>query len=297
MPKAPIADRLVALFDELPAQHRVAARWLIEHPDDVALLSMREQAKRAGVPPATMTRLAQRLGFDGFDGLRDIYAASLRGRPNDFLGRTEELQARRELDGDEALTSDILAGLSGHLRTMSDPKSLRAIAKAADIIAERERLYCIGTRSIFVGAFLGAYLLALVGEQTVLADGPGAVGFDRLREIGKRDAVLALSIAPYVAATAEAVAFARERGAAVIAVTDSLVAPIARQAPACVIVPTATASFLPTVAPALIAVECIAALVTARRGKRALAAMADTEAHLDRFGTYMSTRAKGRKRP
>ncbi len=100
MPKTSIADRLIGLFDQLPAQHRVAARWLIDHPDDVALLSMREQAKRAGVPPATMTRLAQRLGFDGFDGLRDVYAATLRGRADDFRGRTEELQARRELDGE-----------------------------------------------------------------------------------------------------------------------------------------------------------------------------------------------------
>jgi DNA-binding MurR/RpiR family transcriptional regulator len=296
MPKTSIADRLIGLFDQLPAQHRVAARWLIDHPDDVALLSMREQAKRAGVPPATMTRLAQRLGFDGFDGLRDVYAATLRGRADDFRGRTEELQARRELDGDEALTSDILAGLSGHLRAMSDAKSLRAISEAADIIAGRDRLYCIGARSIFVGAYLGAYLLALVGEKTVLVDAPGEIGFDRLREIGRRDAVLALSIEPYVAATADAVAFGRERGAAIIAVTDSPVAAIARHAATCVIVPTATASFLQTVAPALIAVECIAALVAARRGKRALAAIADTESHLDRFGIYLPARTKARKR-
>lgn len=296
MAKTSIADRLIGLFDQLPAQHRVAARWLIDHPDDVALLSMREQAKRAGVPPATMTRLAQRLGFDGFDGLRDVYAATLRGRADDFRGRTEELQARRELDGDEALTSDILSGLSGHLRAMSNPKSLKAISEAADIIAGRDRLYCIGARSIFVGAYLGAYLLALVGEKTVLVDAPGEIGFDRLREIGRRDAVLALSIEPYVAATADAVAFSRERGAAIIAVTDSPVAAIARHAAACVVVPTATASFLQTVAPALIAVECIAALVAARRGKRALAAIADTESHLDRFGIYLPASTTARKR-
>src|SRR5690348_1496914 len=102
MSDVPIAERLLAVFDDLPAQHQVAARWLMDHPDDAALLSMREQAKRAGVPPATMTRLAQRLGYDGFDGLRELYAASLRERADHFAGRTEKLLQRRALDGDAA---------------------------------------------------------------------------------------------------------------------------------------------------------------------------------------------------
>ena len=64
---AEIQSRVTALLEALPAQQRLAAKPLLDHPDDVALLSMRELARRAGVPPATMTRLAQRLGFEGFE--------------------------------------------------------------------------------------------------------------------------------------------------------------------------------------------------------------------------------------
>ena len=66
--------RLKATFDELSPRLKEAARWVIDHPDDVALLSTREQARRAGVTPATMTRLAQRLGLAGYDGVRKLYA-------------------------------------------------------------------------------------------------------------------------------------------------------------------------------------------------------------------------------
>ncbi|MGH7879602.1 MAG: MurR/RpiR family transcriptional regulator, partial [Candidatus Binataceae bacterium] len=55
-------SQLKADFEQLPPQLKEAARWVIDHPADVALLSMREQARRAGIPPATLTRLAQRLG-------------------------------------------------------------------------------------------------------------------------------------------------------------------------------------------------------------------------------------------
>jgi DNA-binding MurR/RpiR family transcriptional regulator len=294
MPDAPIAERILAIFDDLPAQHRLAARWLLDHPDDVALLSMREQAKRIGVPPATMTRLAQRLGFDGFDGLKEIYVAFLRGRPDHFADRTEKLLRRRTLDGDAAFTSDLLSGLTGHLKSLSTPETLAAIAKAADIVVERGRLFCIGARSSFSGAHLAAYLLSLIGEHTVLVDGAGAVGLDTLRDIGPGDALLALTIAPYTRVTVEAVAFARERGASIIAITDSAVSPIARKATATIIVPTATPSFLQTVAPALIVVESIAALVAARRGMKAVSAIAEAEAHLERFGSYYADNSKGR---
>ena len=53
-----LSDRIAQAFASLPPQLQAAASFVLEHPDDVALLSMREQARRAGVPPVTMTRLA-----------------------------------------------------------------------------------------------------------------------------------------------------------------------------------------------------------------------------------------------
>src|SRR3569833_1012303 len=95
--------RLRSGFDALSPQLREAARWVIDHPDDVALLSTREQAKRAGVTPATLTRLAQKLGFPGYDGVRKIYADAVRRRPESYRGRAEELLSRHTLEGDAAL--------------------------------------------------------------------------------------------------------------------------------------------------------------------------------------------------
>src|SRR2546421_340830 len=78
-----IAARLKAGFEDLPRQLREAARWVVDHPTDVALLTTREQARRAKIAPATLTRLAQRLGFSGYvQALRSLtcsttYARSL----------------------------------------------------------------------------------------------------------------------------------------------------------------------------------------------------------------------------
>src|SRR5690554_2486261 len=92
---APLRQQLLALYEDLPAQLRAGAHWVIEHPNEVALLSMRDQAKRAGVPPTTMTRLAKRLGFEGYDDMRALYAEQLLRSTGGFAEKAGELRERR----------------------------------------------------------------------------------------------------------------------------------------------------------------------------------------------------------
>jgi len=281
-----IEEELLSHFDRLPPQLQAAARWLLDHCDDVAFLSMREAARRADVTPATMTRLAQRLGFNGFADLRALFTNAVRSHGIPFHERAEGLRVRRDLDGDSALIVDMLAVVSGHLRTLCDPETLSAITRAADIIEDSERVFCVGARSGYAPVYLGAYLLSLIGEKTRLLDQAGGIGLDALRDVSERDVLVGLTIAPYTRQTVEAVIFAAERGVRVIAITDSRAAPIARAASATVVIPTETPSFLQTMTPAFLIMECLAALVAARRGDRAVDAITEAEDVLHRLGSY-----------
>lgn len=51
MDKGPLSDAIITAFDGLSSQLRTAARYIVDHPRDVALLSMREQARQAGCSP------------------------------------------------------------------------------------------------------------------------------------------------------------------------------------------------------------------------------------------------------
>jgi len=93
--------------------------------------------------------------------------------------------------------------------------------------------------------------------------------------------------------TLEAAQYACWRGARVIALTDSEVSPLAAVATDVILVHTETPSFFHTMAPAFAAVECLAALVAARRGPDALAALEASERQLADFGIYQQSRRKG----
>ncbi|TIV11494.1 MAG: MurR/RpiR family transcriptional regulator, partial [Mesorhizobium sp.] len=73
-----MAELLVERFENMPPQLRVAARFVLDHPKDVALMSMREQAHQAGVSHSTMMRLARWLGLEGYEDMRSLYARALR---------------------------------------------------------------------------------------------------------------------------------------------------------------------------------------------------------------------------
>src|SRR5258708_12083045 len=103
MEGGPLTRPIVEAFDALSPQLQTAARYMLACPDDVALLSMREQARRAGVPPATMTRLAKRLGLEGYDAVRALYAGAVRAATLGFAAKPGAQPATHNLRPDRPL--------------------------------------------------------------------------------------------------------------------------------------------------------------------------------------------------
>ena len=96
MKKGPMTDMLVEELEAMPPQLKAAARFVLEQPTDVALMSMREQARRAGVSHTTMVRLAAWLGLDSYEELRAAYAEALRA-PENATGSSDDFVRHRKV--------------------------------------------------------------------------------------------------------------------------------------------------------------------------------------------------------
>lgn len=291
MDNPPLADEIVGAFDALPLQLQAAARYVLDRPHDVALLSMREQARQAGVQPATMTRLAKRLGHDGYDEVRALYAEAMRGEVSGFAGKAGAQVARQKLRGDRALAADMLAALGAQVAWLGEPGSLDALAAAATSIAASRRVYCLGLRSSHAIAWHLHYILSMIGEKSVLLEGVGGTGGDRLGRAGPQDVLVAVSVRPYTRQTVELARYASSRGVPVIALTDSPVAPLARAAMQSVVVPTDSPSFFHAMSPAFMVAEILGALVAGREGDAALDGLRRFDGQLAALGVHLKSRA------
>ncbi|MBX6322383.1 MAG: MurR/RpiR family transcriptional regulator [Rhodospirillaceae bacterium] len=286
MDRGPLTERIIEEFDGMPPQLQSAARYVLDRPSDVALLSMREQARRAGVQPATMTRLAKRLGLDGYESLRSLYADAIRESRLGFAGRAGVQVASQKARGDRALAADMVASLTRQIETLSEPRALAACARAAERLAGAERIYCLGLRACYPIAWNLHYVLSLLGERTLLLDGAAGTGADHVRAATPRDVLFVASIRPYTRATIEISLYAHGRGVPIVAVTDSRLSPLARIAREIVLIPTDGPSFFHTLTPAFVVGEILAALVAGRGGEASLEALRRTEAQLAAFNTH-----------
>lgn len=294
MTAGPLNATIVEAFETMPPQLQAAARYVLDKPDDVALLSMREQARRAGVPAATMTRLAKRLGLEGYDEVRALYAGAVRAGTLGFAGKAGVQVQQQHLRGERALAADMALSLSRQIARLAEPEALERLADAAGRLHRARRVYCLGLRACHAAAWHFHYMLSLLGDKTVMLDDAGGTGLDAIRDAGRDDVVLAASVEPYARATVEAARYAATEGVPLVAVTDSAVSPLARLASTVILVPTESPSFFHTVTPLLAVAEILAALVAGRSGHKALEALQRTETQLAAFGVHLPRRsAKG----
>jgi len=291
MDHGPLADRIIKAFDTMSGQLQAGARYVLERPRDVALLSMREQARQAGVQPATMTRLAKHLGMDGYDGVRELYAAAVRDGEIGFAGKAGAQVASQKLKGDKALAAEMLRSIGKQIERLAAPDRLDRLVAAARTLASARRIYCLGLRSSHSIAWHLHYVLSLVGERSTHIDGIAATGADALARATSRDVLLVASVLPYTRLTVELAEYAVEQGMAVVAITDSEVAPLAQIAQHAVIVATDSPSFFHAMSPAFAVAEILGAIIAGRGGDDALATLRHTDEHLAALNTHLKPRA------
>ncbi|MBO6783326.1 MAG: MurR/RpiR family transcriptional regulator [Alphaproteobacteria bacterium] len=285
-----ILSDLQQTYSTLSPQLRRAAQYLIERPDEIAFTSMRQLAERAGVQPATMVRLAQAIGFDGYESLREPFRDELRQQPTGFGQRARNLLARTgRRSGGRALSqlaNEMVAADRENLALSLEAIGADELSDAARVLSGARRVYLVGQRSLFPAAFYVHYACSMFRDNLVLLDGNGGTFADGLRGISEDDAMLVFSFDPYSRGTIEAATYAAERGAAIVAITDSLISPLSSLTRHMLLVGTDTPALFKSVVPALAVAQVLVAQILAQGGQDALSRVAEAEEQLDSFGAY-----------
>ncbi|MGI3169063.1 MurR/RpiR family transcriptional regulator [Pseudooceanicola sp. C21-150M6] len=283
-----LRDRIVARYEDMSPQLQQAARYILEHTQEVALVSMRELARNAGVQPATMTRLAKFLDLPGFDDIRSHFSDALRLRAEGFAARARESDGRNEAAG-SGLAHDMLQSLSAQIARLSDPEAVAKLEATAELLGGARRIYVLGLRSCHSVAWHFHYVMTLLGDRTVHLDGPAGTGADGLLRAGAGDVLLVISISPYAQQSLELAALAREKGMAVVAITDSEVSPLVPISDQAILHSTESRTFFHTLTPALALSEVLCGLLAAQDREASLKALQAADQHLGRLNIYANS--------
>ncbi|MFI5011809.1 MAG: MurR/RpiR family transcriptional regulator [Hyphomicrobiales bacterium] len=282
-----ILDLIEERFSSLSPRLRSAARFVLDHPEEIALHSMRSAAAKANIHPSSMQRLARELGFEGYESFRERFRKHvIAGGPETWTLRAQTLRGRTSDLTRVGLIEDLIANEQRNLDKTFRPEVHDSLVEACKLIDRARTAYVLGLRSLFPIAFYMHYVCRFFTTKTVLLTGLGGTFADDLRNVGTEDVLIAFSHRPYAAQTVTAVNFTRSRGVPVVAVTDSRVSPIVGEPGVSIIVSNASPSLFPTSLPALAVAQTLVALLVAESGEEAMAKIARTEEQLDSFGIY-----------
>jgi DNA-binding MurR/RpiR family transcriptional regulator len=280
-------DQLAALirgrFPELSPQFQMGAAFLLDHPDEVAVSSMRKVAERAQVQPASLVRLSQQLGFPGWNELRDLFVARVRTRPEPLTSRARTLVKGHAKD---ALAHDLLVAHQHNL-DVTAAHNARVTVEAAKVLRRASHVHVAGFRSCYPVAFGLVYGYRLFRSTVSLLTGEAGTLEMQLRGIERDSATIVVSFAPYSVEAARVAEAALEKGSKLIAITDSAVSPIALNADKVLIFSHESPSFFPSlVAATAIAASRVAHLL-ALEGTGAVQQLELAEQSLHAKGAYV----------
>jgi len=285
--------RVTDLFKKMSPQLQSAARYVMDNADDVALMSMRQLAKEADVHPTTMVRLAQALGFVGFNELREVFQKRMRAAPDDLVARARGLQVQK---GQSAgLIEQIEENAHSNISQSLHGCGARKLETCADLLLSSNRVFVMGLRISYPVAFSFVYAYSMFRSNALLLDGPAGTVADALRGIGEGDVLFAISVSPFSRSTVRAVDYARTRGAEIITLSDSEITPLNTTDKYSLVVRNESLTFFPSVTANMALIESLIAIMISKGGDDILEKVAESKAQLEDFDAYWEVQSKADK--
>jgi DNA-binding MurR/RpiR family transcriptional regulator len=217
---------LVARSDRLSRRLAQVAQFFLNHPEEVAVSTLVRLAELADVPPATITRFAKELGFQGFADLQQVFRERLLG-PR--LPYAERVSGAGDSDLDQpgvVFGSFVQAAVQSLLR-IEDALDRDQLAAFVEVLAATEVVHVAAARGAFgLGAYT-VYGLGSIGRRAQLIDNLGAMRAMQVAAMGPGDTLLAMTFDDYTPETVEVARIAASRGNRVLAITDNALSPVA----------------------------------------------------------------------
>lgn len=254
-----ITQDLQRIFNKLGPQQQAAARFVLDNIAEIAFLSAGDVGRRSGTHTATVVRLVQRLGFDGYPSFQARLRRQFPQYPA-YLDMADRMAPSGSVE-EIVVTSFTQAGrnLERAAGTLDAP-TVRGITQA---LLGCRRVLILGLGVARPVAVYLASSLRFTGADVHEAMDTISLA-QEIALLGPDDVVFAIDYRRYYRETAHFAEAARQRGATICALTDSTTSALAPYAAHLIAVPSdAAATPRTSLAASMVVVEVLLASITA----------------------------------
>lgn len=203
-------------------QKRIA-KYIEEHYDKAAYMTALKLGETVGVSESTVVRFASELGYEGYPELQKAMQEMIKEK----LTSVQRIEVTETRIGDNDVLTTVLNQDIDKIRRTIEEISHEDFDNAIKVLSKAKEIYVFAVRSTSaLASFLGYYLQLIFGNVHIINTTSKSSTYENLFRISEDDVMIGISFPRYSTTAVEAMEFARERKADVIAITDSMASPL-----------------------------------------------------------------------
>lgn len=213
-------------FPRLSKGQKLIAEFILKHYDKAAFMTAAKLGISVGVSESTVVRFANELEFEGYPELQKALQELVKTR----LTTVQRIELSGDFIGEDDTLKGVLKADIDNIRATLEKINEKSFNEVVSRIISAKRIYIMGLRSsTTLAEFLGFYLNFILDNVRVVKYGVSDI-FEQLLRLDKDDLIIGIGFPRYSSNTVEALRYAKSTGATVVALTDSLLSPLATEA-------------------------------------------------------------------
>ena len=255
-------------------QKRIAA-FILESYDKAAFMTASKLGQTANVSESTVVRFAAELGYDGYPSMQKSLQKMIRSR----LTSVQRIEMANDQMGDDVLSS-VLRSDTAMIRSTLEELDRTRFNSAVDTVLDAKKIYIMGVRSsTAISRFMAFHFNMIFDNVHEISANTTSEIFEQILRVGEGDVVIGVCFPRYSSRTVKAMQYARDRGATVIAITDSEASPVASKAHITLTAKSDMISFVDSLVAPLSLVNALIVAISQRRNQD----VAETFRHLEQI--------------
>ena len=244
---------------------------LANSPDTAAHSSINQLASNFGVSASTLTRLATRLGYSGFNALQNIFRQHL-AEPHFYSERAHQSQDQ-ESDSLVQVAQEEIA----NIQQMMSQVSTEQWQQALELLQNARHVRTFAQRQFYSTATFFSYCLGLLRDGVgVLGDSGHGVPHG-LAQLNQQDLLIVFGSHPYSRIAVDCCRQARAMEIPTMVFTDTHGAPLSSDASCLFTIPTSGSFFSNSTAAWVVLIEAILTAYARRLGPDAIKTLEQRE--------------------
>lgn len=227
-------------FTRMSKGQKLIAEYILKHYDKAAFMTAAKLGVTVGVSESTVVRFANELGYEGYPELQKALHELIKNK----LTSVQRIELTEDYMSEENTLKSVLKADMENIRTTLEKINNNTFEEVVASLFKAKRIYIVGFRSSQALAdFLGFYLNLILDNVKVVTTGVSDI-FEQLLRVGEDDLVIGIGFPRYSTRTVESLRFSKSKNAKVVAITDSLLSPLASNADYTLIAQSNMASFV-----------------------------------------------------